>query len=117
MAITAKERQERLAKKLAEAEAKAKALRDQKKALDAKMAARQGAAARKAEAHAKILAGAAALALLQSGRISAADLLAALAKDKDRAALGAFLGVVEPAPAAAPAPDSSGQVDGQVVTA
>lgn len=115
MAITTKERQERLAAKLAEAEAKAAKLKAEKKALDAKIAARQGAAARKAETQAKIIAGAAALALVKAGTLPAADLLGQLV-ERDRAKLGAFLGVVEPAPAGdvVTPSDSNG---GQPVTA
>lgn len=108
MAITTKERQERLAARLAEAEAKAAKLKAEKKALDAKILARQGAASRKAETQAKILAGAAALALVKAGKLPAADLLGQLS-DRDRAKLGAFL-VVEPTPAggAVTPPDSTG---------
>lgn len=98
MAITTKERQERLAAKLAEAEAKAAKLKAEKRALDAKILARQGAASRKAETQAKILAGAAALALVKAGSLPAVDLLGQLS-ERDRAKLGAFLGVVKPAPA------------------
>lgn len=115
MAITTAERAKRLAAKLAEAEAKTAKLKAEKKALDAKMAARAGAAVRKAETQAKILAGAAALALVKAGTLPAADLLGQLS-DRDRAKLGAFLGVGEPAPAGdvVTPSDSNG---GQLITA
>lgn len=90
MAITAAERQKRLAEKLAAAEEKAAKLRQQKRALDAKLAARAGAQARKAETQAKILAGAAALGLVKLGRLPAADLLGQLV-ERDRERLAAFL--------------------------